>query len=78
MRAEAESADRDPDLLELTLGHHLGRITADRAGELAGLGTTRLVLSPSPHQELERVKDELSACADRLGITPREHVTSRG
>jgi probable F420-dependent oxidoreductase len=72
MRAEAARAGRDPDLLEVTLGHQVGRVTAERAADLAALGAHRLLLSPSPDPDLGRVKDELSACAERLGIDSRD------
>lgn len=71
MRAEAEQAGRDPDQLEVTLGHHAGRITESRVADLAGLGAGRLVLTLTPSPDLSQVKDELSECAQRLGITPR-------
>ena len=71
MRAEAQRAGRDPDLLEVTLGHQVGRITASRVADLAELGAGRLVLAPSPNPDLGQVKDEISACAQRLGIASR-------
>jgi probable F420-dependent oxidoreductase len=69
MRATAERAGRNPDLLEITLGHHAARITADRVAGLAERGAHRILLSPTPTPDLARAKDELSACAGRLGIT---------
>ncbi|MEU3270270.1 LLM class F420-dependent oxidoreductase [Saccharomonospora sp. NPDC006951] len=69
MREEAAAAGRDPDRLELTLGHAVGRITTDKAERMAGMGATRLLLSPAPTADLAEANDELSACADRLGIT---------
>ncbi len=38
MREEAEKNDRDPDALELTLGHSLSVVTPEKAEKLAGLG----------------------------------------
>jgi probable F420-dependent oxidoreductase len=70
MRVTAERAGRDPGLLEITLSHHAGRISRSRAADLAGLGAHRVLLSPTPTPDLDRVKDEISACAERLGITP--------
>ncbi len=69
MREEAEKADRDPDRLELTLGHAVGRITPDKAARLAEIGADRVLLTPTPSRDLAQVKDELSACAQRLGLT---------
>jgi len=68
MRAEAEAAGRDPAQLEVTLGHFLGRITQQRAASLAALGATRILLTPTAATDLAEVKDELSACAERLGL----------
>lgn len=67
MREEAARAGRDPDGLELTLGHLVDRVDADRAGRLAELGADRLVLATSATADLARACDELSACAARLG-----------
>ncbi|WP_066945222.1 LLM class F420-dependent oxidoreductase [Microtetraspora fusca] len=68
MREEAEKCGRDPDALELSLGHLVGRITAERAESLAALGAGRVVLAASPTSDLAEAQDELSACADRLGL----------
>jgi probable F420-dependent oxidoreductase len=68
MRAEAERAGRDPEALELTLGHLVAKVDPSRAERLVALGADRLVLAPSPTADLERAKDELSACAARLGL----------
>lgn len=68
MRRSAEDAGRDPDALELTLGHLVGRIDADRAERLAAQGADRVVLALSDSPDLDRVCDELSACAERLGL----------
>ncbi|TVZ02123.1 LLM class F420-dependent oxidoreductase [Trebonia kvetii] len=77
MRSTAERAGRDPGLLEITLGHHVGRITGSRAADLAELGAHRILLSPTPTADLERVKDEMSACAERLGIAPLTRMANR-
>lgn len=68
MRAEAERAGRDPDALELTLGHLAARITPERAERLRELGADRILLSVTPTDDLAAAKDELSACAQRLGL----------
>ncbi|MCC5575879.1 LLM class F420-dependent oxidoreductase [Microtetraspora sp. AC03309] len=68
MREEAEKNDRDPDALELSLGHLVTRITAEKAESLAALGADRIVLAADPTPDLARAKDDLSACADRLGL----------
>ena len=68
MREEAEKNGRDPDALELTLGHSLAAVTPEKAERLAALGADRLVLSGAVTADLGEAKDELSACADRLGL----------
>lgn len=68
MREEAGRAGRDPDRLELSLGHLVGRIDLDRAARLAAQGASRVVLAMSPTSDLEQAKDELSACAERLAL----------
>ncbi|MDA3630521.1 LLM class F420-dependent oxidoreductase [Saccharopolyspora sp. WRP15-2] len=71
MRSEAEAAGRDPDALELSLGHAVSRITPEKAESLAERGAHRIVLQPTPTADLEEAKDELSACAERLGLDRR-------
>lgn len=68
MREEAEKSGRDPDALELTLGHSLAAVTPEKAERLAGLGASRLVLRGAPTADLNEARDELSACAERLGL----------
>jgi probable F420-dependent oxidoreductase len=69
MREEAEAAGRDPAALELTLGHLVQAVTAEKAQRLADLGAHRVVLDAPALRDLGAVQDELSACADRLGIS---------
>ncbi|HEY8534212.1 MAG TPA: LLM class F420-dependent oxidoreductase [Micromonospora sp.] len=71
MRAEAERHGRDPDQLELTLRHTAAAITPERVERLAAYGASRVVLSVTATADLAAVKDELSACAERLGLRPR-------
>ncbi|MGI5326465.1 LLM class F420-dependent oxidoreductase [Actinomadura nitritigenes] len=69
MREEAERNGRDPDALELTLGHSLSAVTPEKAERLAALGAGRLVLRGNVTTDLDEAKDELSACAQRLGLS---------
>ncbi|MEU5993080.1 LLM class F420-dependent oxidoreductase [Spirillospora sp. NPDC047418] len=69
MREEAEKSDRDPDALELTLGHTFAGITQEKSEKLAAKGADRLVLRGAPTTDLNEAKDELSACAERLGLS---------
>jgi len=70
MRLAAEDAGRDPESLELSLGHLVTKVDADRAGRLAEAGADRLVLGMPPVTDLNEAKDVLSACAQRLGLSP--------
>lgn len=69
MHDEAAAAGRDPAELELSLGHLVTKIDAERAGALADQGADRLVLAMPPASDIERAKDMLSACAQRLSLT---------
>lgn len=68
MRRTADEAGRDADALELSLGHLVSRIDQGRAEKLAAQGADRIVLAASPTADLDEAKDELSACAERLGL----------
>lgn len=70
MRHEATQVGRDPDTLELSLGHLVAKIDADRADKLAALGADRVVLAMPPTADIEEALDLLSACAQRLGLIP--------
>jgi probable F420-dependent oxidoreductase len=70
MRREATQVGRDPDTLELSLGHLVTKIDADRADKLAALGADRLVLAMPPTADFAEAWDLLSACAQRLALIP--------
>ena len=70
MRSAAEQAGRDPDTLELSLGHLVTRIDAERAAKLADLGADRVVLAMPPVADIEQARDVVSACAERLALQP--------
>ncbi|HWY00971.1 MAG TPA: LLM class F420-dependent oxidoreductase [Mycobacterium sp.] len=70
MREEAASAGRDPAGLEVSLGHTVTKIDADRAGSLTDQGADRIVLAMPPTTDIEQAKDILSACAQRLSLAP--------
>jgi len=70
MRGEAEKAGRDPAALEMSLGHLVTRIDAERADKLAGMGADRIVLAMPPITDIEQAKDMVSACAERLSLAP--------
>jgi len=69
MRDEATAAGRDPDDIELTLGHSVGKIDLERAERLTAQGADRIVLAMAPITDLDQAKDELSACAQRLRLS---------
>jgi probable F420-dependent oxidoreductase len=69
MREEAERCGRDPDVLELALGHAVPAVTTEKAERLAALGADRVVLAATPLADLDAARDELSACAARLGLS---------
>jgi probable F420-dependent oxidoreductase len=69
MRDQAQRSGRDGDALELSLGHLVTRIDADRAGRLAELGADRVVLAMPPVADIDEAKDLLSACAQRLALS---------
>jgi probable F420-dependent oxidoreductase len=68
MRQEASSAGRDPAALEVSLGHMVTKIDAERAGGLIDQGADRIVLAMPPTTDIEQAKDILSACAQRLSL----------
>jgi probable F420-dependent oxidoreductase len=70
MRDEASSAGRDPTTLEVSLGHMVTKIDAERAGRLVAEGADRIVLGMPPTTDIEQAKDMLSACAQRLSLVP--------
>jgi probable F420-dependent oxidoreductase len=70
MRDEAGGAGRDADGAELSLGHFVRQIHGQRAGRLAALGAARSVLAMPPTADIGEACDLLSACAQRLALTP--------
>ena len=68
MRDEASAAGRDPADLEISLGHLVTKIDAERAARLADQGADRIVLAMPALSDIEEAKDVLSACAQRLSL----------
>ncbi|MGA9490158.1 MAG: LLM class F420-dependent oxidoreductase [Mycobacterium sp.] len=68
MRDEAIGAGRDPAKIEVSLGHSVAKVDAERAERLAAQGADRLVLAMPSIADLDQAKDELSACAQRLSL----------
>jgi probable F420-dependent oxidoreductase len=69
MREEAERVGRDPDSLELSLGHMVAKIDGERAGRLAELSADRVVLAMPPTSDIDEACDVVSECARRLALT---------
>lgn len=69
MRDEAAAAGRDPKTLEVSLGHMVTKIDAERAGALSDQGADRLVLAMPPTADIGQAKDMLSQCAQRLSLS---------
>lgn len=68
MREEAAAAGRDPAALEVSLGHLVTKIDAERAEKLTAQGADRIVLAMPAVAGIEQAKDLLSACAQRLSL----------
>ena len=70
MHDEAACAGRDPAALELSLGHLVEKIDAERAAKLADIGADRIVLLMPSITDIGQAKDVLSECANRLALHP--------
>ncbi|MDZ4267215.1 MAG: LLM class F420-dependent oxidoreductase [Mycobacterium sp.] len=70
MRDEAAGLGRDSEALEVSLGHQVSKINTERAARLAAIGADRVVLARPAVTDIDEARDMLSACADRLGLTP--------
>jgi hypothetical protein len=68
MREEASLAGRDPAGLDVSLGHGVTKIDAERAGSLVDQGADRIILAMPSTTDIEQAKDILSACAQRLSL----------
>jgi len=70
MRGAAAEAGRDQSAVSLVLGATLPRLDEAKIDWARGLGADRIVLSASRRAtSLDLVIDEMSQCADRLGLT---------
>ena len=70
MRDEATRVGRDGVALEVSLGHLVTKIDADRAARLAAVGADRIVLGMPAVTDIDEARDLLSACAERVGLAP--------
>ena len=87
MRDEAIQFGRDPDALELSLGHLVAKIDLGRAEKFAAMGADRVVLAMPPTADLNEARDVLSRLRaktvadamslnsfDRLALTDLVHL----
>jgi hypothetical protein len=70
MRRDAIQFGRDPHTLELSLGHLVAKVDLGRAEKLATMSADRVVLAMPLTDDLNEARDVLSACAQRLSLTP--------
>src|ERR1700742_1257924 len=59
MRDEAAAAGRDPADIEVSLGHSVTKVDAERAERLVAQGAGGLVLAMPPTTDIEQAKEEL-------------------
>ncbi|MGO8872620.1 MAG: LLM class F420-dependent oxidoreductase [Acidimicrobiales bacterium] len=69
VRDAAEQAGRDPSAVELSLSGYLPTTTEEEVATAGAAGASRLVVSTSMSDDLGRIADELSAFAERFGLT---------
>ncbi len=70
MRDEATRVGRNGAALEVTVGHQVSKIDAERAARLAANGADRVVLAMPAVTDIDEARDILSGCAARLGLAP--------
>jgi probable F420-dependent oxidoreductase len=76
-RAAAEEADRDPDAIELSLSGYLPTTTEEEILTAESLGATRMVASTSMNADLSLIHDEMSAFAERFGLSGSTGVAGK-
>lgn len=69
LRDEATKAGRDPGQIEVTLSTGATTTTAESAEKASAAGVTRLVCA-SVTGDLHKAQDEMTALAERLGLSP--------
>ncbi len=69
LRREAEALGRDPASIELTISAMSTSADMETAGKLDELGVHRLVVTCG-QADLDAARDEMSAVAERLALTP--------
>ncbi len=69
MREAAGDAGRDPDAIELSVSGYLPTTTEEEVATAEAAGIHRMLLSTSMSQDLDGLAAEVSAFADRFGLT---------
>ena len=69
LRAAADEAGRDPGRIELTLSGYLPTTTEEEIAAAGDAGAVRLVASTSMSADLSEIYDEMSAFAERFGLS---------
>ncbi len=70
MREAAEAAGRDPESIELSVSGYLPTLTEEEVVSASDAGVDRMLLSTSMNEDLDGIREELSAFADRFGLRP--------
>ncbi len=69
VREAAEKAGRDPDAIELSSSGYIPTLTEQDVLDAESVGATRLVVSATVTGDLDQVRDEMSAFAQRFGLS---------
>jgi hypothetical protein len=78
LREAAEQAGREPSTVELSLSGYLPTTTEQDVLDAEAAGACRLVVSTSMSHDLDQVQDEMSAFAERFGLTSRSGPLGAG
>jgi len=70
VRRVADEAGRDPGAIELSLSGYLPAVSEKEVVDAESVGATRLVVATSVTPDLAQVRDEMSAFAERFGLSP--------
>ena len=68
MRDAAEQEGRQPDEIEISLSGYLPTTSEDTVAEAVSLGADRLIVSTSIIDDLDKINDEMSVFAERMGL----------
>jgi probable F420-dependent oxidoreductase len=68
MRASAEDAGRDPDVIELSISGYLPTTGEDEVAAAEAAGVDRMLLSTSMSRDLDVLADEVSSFSTRFGL----------